>query len=275
MKIRSLSNVLYFILAVSCLLMFFFTYDDNGKAFIWIFIPVVLLVAVYAGQAQLDYWWMTNHPVPLDQPILDWLEKFGYFYLSLGESDKKTYENRLSNYLFARDFKLVGRKEQRDLPEDIKAVIASQAIHLTFGQDDFLLDDYDRIFVYPHPFPSPQFPHLHQVETENIDKVIILAMDQAMHGVARPKENYNIALHAYAEAFMHAYPQKEFPEVHKEGWQPAVETLGLSKEQILTTCGHEMVDLRAVHMVAYLSNKEKYKTLCPMEAHEFGRILKL
>ena len=275
MKIRSLSNLLYFPLFIIAIGFFYFTYGDNTNSFLWIFVPIVLIIAIYMGQSQIDYWWLARNPVPLDAPIKNWLSRFGIFYNSLDDKQREDYEQRLSNYLFAREFSLVGKTENRDLPEDIKAIIASQAINLTFGQDDYLLDDYDRIFLYAHPFPSPQFQFLHTMEAEHNDKVLILALDHAVHGVVNPKEHYNIALHAYSEAFMHVHPTKEFPEVHQEGWEPVEAVLGMTKTFILHTCGFEVVDLKAVHIVSYFTDKEKYRQLCPLPAAEFERIFKL
>ena len=92
---------------------------------VWIFVPVILIVAIYVGHGQIDYWWLKKNPAPLDEPIIKWLDKFGYYYQSLKKDHQQEYRNRLSNYLFAREFMVVANKEQKPVPEDIKAIITA------------------------------------------------------------------------------------------------------------------------------------------------------
>ena len=94
MKIRSLSNILYFPLFIGALAIFYFAYEARGNAFIWVFLPIICMVAIYVGQAQIDYWWMQKFPVPLDDRIKTWLQNNGSFYLSLSQAQQLKYENR-------------------------------------------------------------------------------------------------------------------------------------------------------------------------------------
>ena len=272
MKIRSLSSILYFPLFVATIVILYFGYGSNDGLLVWILLPVILTIAIYVGQGQIDYWWLKSNPAPLDERIENWLTKHSDYYTSLNESYKLEYRNRLSNYLFAREFMVVGNKEQREAPEDIKAIIASQAINLTFGDEDYLLDDYDRIFLYTHPFPSPRFKFLHTVETEHVDKTIILSMDHAVHGIVKPMQHYNIALHAFADAYTHAHPEKDYPPVHQLGWEAPEQILRMNKDHILKTCGFDHLDLLVVHIVAYFTDEIKYKELCPLETVSFERV---
>ncbi|HMS66804.1 MAG TPA: hypothetical protein PKD18_01650 [Saprospiraceae bacterium] len=272
MKIRSLSNILYFPLFIIGILILYFGYGNNNGLMVWIFVPVILIVAIYVGHAQIDYWWLKKNPAPLDEPIIKWLDKFGYYYLSLKTDQQQEYRNRLSNYLFAREFMVVANKEQKPVPEDIKAIIASQAINLTFGLEDYLLDDYDRIFIYVHAFPTPLFKFLHRVETEHTDKVIILTMDQSVHGVVEPKKYYNIALHAYADAFTHVHPDKDYPTVNHLGWEVPEMIFEMTKQDICQICGFENLDILVVHIVAFFTNKSFYLSQLPHEGAALSKV---
>ncbi|MBK8348424.1 MAG: hypothetical protein IPL08_12655 [Saprospiraceae bacterium] len=122
-------------------------------------------------------------------------------YQQLHESDRSKFEYRMTLYIEGRLFSSVG-SELRDVPEDIKCMVAAHGIEMCLGIDDYLIGDMDRIYLYKHPFPTPDFPFLHTVETNIEDGVIILSLEQLTNAVISPETHYNIGYHAYAEAFI-------------------------------------------------------------------------
>lgn len=273
MKIHSFSKLLSipFILAASVIFITFF--GDRSEHLVWMGVPVFFLIMIYIGHGDIDYWWLKKNPIPLDQKIVDWLHKFHDFFKSLSPSDKKEFEDRLSNYLFARESLSVGAKEMVEVPHDLKAFIFSQCIMLTFGQDDFLLGDFDRIYFYRHPFPTRGYPQLHTFECEKEDKMIILSLDEAIYGVVNPKKSYNIALHAYAEAYIHLYPAKTYPIVHDHGWQGLEKIFRQSKTDIINKSGVAEIDILAAHIVAYFTDSILYEELFKTEHKQLQLIL--
>lgn len=271
MRIRSLSWLMSAPLVIaSCIIAAIYWGDGSGK-FILVLIPLIPLLAIYFGKDQIDYWYLQKYPYPLDERIIAWLNKNDGYYLSLTEPYKKEYRDRLSNYLFAREMVIVANKETRELPEDIKAVIATQCIRITMGHEDYLLGDFDRVYCYTHPFPSPALPSLHLYETEKEDQMIILSMDHAIKGIVDPKV-FNIALQAYLEAYITIFPAKDYPTVHDYGWVVPEQIFGMSHAQIQKYTGVEITDILAVHMNAYFTNSEKYSLALPHIAKDFKKI---
>ena len=273
MKIRSFSMLLSipFVIAASILFITFF--GDKSEHLIWMSVPLFFLMMIYVGHGDIDYWWLKRNPMPLDQKIVDWLKKYHGFYQSLTAVDKKEFEHRLSNYLFARESFSVGSKEMVEVPFDLKAFIFSQCIMLTFGQPDFLLGDFDRIYFYRHPFPTRRYGQLHTYECEKEDQMIILSLDEAIHGVVNPKQAYNIALHAYAEAYIHLYPEKSYPKVNDNGWIGLEKIFKQSKAEILNRSGHEYIDNLAAHIVAYFTDSKMYEEVFKAEHHQLQQVL--
>ena len=271
MRIRSLSWLLSAPLVVAACIIGALYWGDGSGQFLLILIPVIPLLAIYFGKDQIDYWYLQKYPYPLDQRIVSWLNKYDSYFLSLSDENKKEYQNRLSNYLFAREMVIVANKETRELPEDIKAVIATQCIKITMGHEDYLLGDFDRIYCYTHPFPSPAIPKLHLYETEKEDQMVILSMDHAIKGVI-DKKVFNIALQAFLEAYIYIYPAKDYPTVHDYGWTIPEQIFGLTHLQIQKYTGVEVSDILAVHMNAYFTNREKYSEALPHVSASFKKI---
>ena len=256
MKIYSLSKVLILPLAIMAIAIFYYSETTgNRNITIWLFLPTILLTIVLIFKPQIDYWWHTKHPIPLDNKIKEWLSKYSNYYKDLNTDDKGKFENRLSLYIEAREFKSVG-SEVRDVPEDLKGIIGSIPVMLTMNRDDFLLGDYDRIYMYKHPFPTPRFKFLHSVETNHEDGMVLFSLEHLLAGMTRPKEIYNIGLHAFIEAYYQTF-KVDFPENTAIGWKQ-IESSGDHNEQhILDVTGLKYIDLYVVAGVNFFISPEK------------------
>ena len=274
MQIHSISKVIAFPLLLAAGYGAYRMFDHNySDRYPFILIPVVLLTVLYISYGQIDYWWLKKYPVPLDDKIKKWLIEYLPFYNNLDSKAKAEFEKRLSLYVEAREFKLIGNKELNDVPFDVKNIISTQALKLCLGLDDFLIKDLDRIYLYKHPFPSPRFQFLHTYETDIIDGVVILSLEQAIIGIVQPKIYYNITLHAFAEAFIHLHPQYNYPDVNKYGWQIINEISPLKQEVIVATCGFENLDLLPVHIVCFFEYADVYQNKLPLEYEILIKIL--
>ena len=139
MKIYSLSKVLILPILIIAIAIFYYSESTGNRGFtIWLFVPTILLTVVLIFFPQIDYWWHTKHPIPLDKKVKNWLNTYSPFYKSLEGEGKNLFEKRLSLYIEAREFKSVG-SEVRSVPEDIKGIIGSIPVMLTMHKDDFLM----------------------------------------------------------------------------------------------------------------------------------------
>ena len=252
MKIYSLSNVLILPIVISAILIFYLSeHYDDPDATVWIFVPAFILTAVLIFKPQIDYWWHTKYPVPLDRPVKEWISNYVTFYSQLTEEDKEKFENRLSLYMEGREFKSIG-KEQRDVPEDIKGMIGSMAVMATFNSEDFLLGEYDRIFIYKHPFPSPMMKFLHSVEVNHEDGVLIFSLEHLLPGLTRSRNFFNICLYAYLDGYFHLHDHL-MSDQFILSWQDIEKSGKLTKEHIKSVTGLEDFNLFALAGVNYFT----------------------
>lgn len=258
MRIYSFSKVLAFPVFIMVLGILYFEYEERFSTGYWILLPVVLGVAIYTYKNHIDYWYLKQFPMKLDKEVLDLLNSYVPFYRELDEENKEKYHNRLSIYISGRGFKSVG-SEMKDVPYDIRAMISTNAIQLTFYKEKFLIGDFDHIFIYKHPFGSPRFKFLHTVETEVEDGVIIYSLEQLIPGITNPELYYNIGMHGYAEAYIKSNPTANFPEKIEADWFDVLAISGISKKQILATIGFESVDILVVMITLYFTYPQKFR----------------
>lgn len=262
MTIHSITKVLSLPLILILAAMLYNGWSSGNQLSIYLIIPVALLVALYTFHGVIDHWWLTKFPVPFDPKLKDWLTKYFPPYVVLDDELKKKFEFRLGLYLNGRLFQSVG-KEMRDVPEDIKCMVAAHAVNMTLGIDDYLIGDTDRIFLYKHPFPTPKFPFLHNVETDTEDGVIILSLEQLVNAIIRPDLYYNTAYHAYAEAIMFVNNKTEFPSFPEQTWSDIQNISGWNNETICRQTGFQSVPLQTVHSTIFFTMPQKYKMILP------------
>jgi len=210
----------------------------------------------------MDFWWQERNPIELHPSVIDHLEKRNPFYQSLEAEAKEKFRHRLSLYVEGRMFKGVG-KEQRNAPEDIKIIVASHAVEMMMAQEDYLIGDWDRIFLYNHPFGSPDKQFLHTVETQAEDGVIIMTIPYVFSALKQPEQYYNIAYHAYAEAILKENPTWDLGELDKVSWEDVERVSGFRKDDLLKMLGYEQMDLLPIIITHYFSHKERFRSILP------------
>ncbi len=238
----------------------------------WILAVTLILVFLYISMPYIDHWFLKRNPIILDPKIIDWLSQHHPFYQALSTDDKEKFESRLATYLSVREFKAIG-KELRDVPIDLKGIIASNGIQVTFGQEDFLLKNFNRIFVYKHPFPSPRFKFLHTVETQIEDGVIIFSLEQLLEGLLHPNQKYNIGTHGYIEAWTKLHPNAPYPDENEYSWEDIKRICGFGQKMISATTGYPSVDKLIVILNCYFTHSDQFESTNPQLFEKIKRIL--
>jgi Mlc titration factor MtfA (ptsG expression regulator) len=271
MQIHSFSRFLSFPLIMMALGIIWYSVSIS-KSYSWlIFIPAVLLVVIYVFSGQIDFYYHKRFPLRFDEKLRDWSVRYFPHYNSLDEGQKQKFEYRLGLYMSGRAFKSVG-SEQRDVPEDIKCMVAAHGIYMTLGMEDFLIGDVDRIFLYKHPFPTPDMPWLHNAEMNAEDGVIILSLEQLTNAILNPAQFYNTAFHVYAEALISVH-RKSLEQLTRNGSLSVPVIIGpFSEEQILKHTGHKEINPLAVHIHYYFSFPDQYKTHFPDLYHKLSSV---
>lgn len=259
MRIYSLSKILILPLVIAAIGIFYYAESSgNEDVTIWLILPTILLAIVLIFYGHIDFWWHKRHPIPVDRKIIQWLERFFPFYQQLDREGRSKFEYRLSLYMEGREFKSIG-SEVREVPEDIKGIISSLAVMLTMNQKDFLLGDYDRIYLYKHPFPTPHHQYLHSVEVNHEDGLILFALEYLLPGITREKEFYNIGIHAFAEAYIKVF-QPQLPDPKSISWEKIQQISHYRKEDVLSTTGMKDLNMQAVLITCYFTNPVKMKS---------------
>ena len=268
MRIYSLSKVLALPVILLLFGILYLEYGLRISTGYWILLPTVLGVVLFISHGNIDFWFVKKYPIKLDKEVVDLLDRYIPFYRNLSAADQQTYRERMSIYIAGRSFKSVG-SEMKDVPYDIRAMIATCAIQVGYYQDDILIGDFDRIFVYKHPFGSPRFKFLHTVETEVEDGVLIFSLEQMMPGITNPELYYNIGMHGYVDAFFKANPAAPFPNTIKASWLDVLAISGHSQKNILATIGYENTDLLVVLATCYFTYPKAFTEKLPELSKEF------
>lgn len=260
MPIHSISKIIALPFVICIALMLYLGWDTRIS--VWIIVPVAILVILYTFHGIIDHWWLSKYPLPFDPKLKEWLDKHFVPYQKMDGALRQKFEYRLGLYLNGRLFQSVG-KEMRDVPEDIKCMVAAHGVDMSLGLDDYLIGDVDRIFLYKHPFPSPKFQFLHNVETDLEDGVIILSLEQLLNAVLRPDQYYNTAYHAYAEAIIGVCGISGFPDFDDLTWVSIEKITGWTKTSILRQTGFENISLPVLHTTIFFTMPERYQSELP------------
>lgn len=270
MRIHSISKVLAIPLILTLGYILIYNFGSNSPNALLIFIPTTLLVILYVFHGQIDHWWHKKFPPRADEKIVAWLDRYCPFFQRLDEQDKVKFSERLGLYVESRAFAAMGR-EQNDLPYDLKCFLSSQAIILGFNDDDILLGDMDRWFLYKHPFPTPKYQNLHTAEYEMEDGVFIFSLPHALAGISHKDGYYNIVLHTLGEAYFLLNPEKSYPYCYNET-DHLEKIMGFKLEAVEKLIGTGALNINVVHMVCYFMKNIEYRKCYPQLAAKWDTI---
>lgn len=264
MNIHSISHLLAGPFALLALYLGYntLTIDDYPHS-IWLIVPITALVLLYLFKPQLDYWWHTKYPIKFDEELGKFLATKNPYYAALEGEEKTKFEHRLNLYMEARDYKAVGTNEQRDIPYDLKAMLASIPVQMTMHKDDFLIGDMDRIFLYKHPFPTPGMQFLHTVETHVEDGVFIFSLNEYQAAVHEPERFYNNIWYGYMDAYLKVF-KEDVSVIEKHATFENIKKIGkYTQEYILRILGLKAIDPLVILCALYFTHPQQMQTNSP------------
>ena len=247
---------------------------ETDESYALYIIPMALSLAViYILQPQIDWWWYKRKPPELDLPLIRLLDQHFPFYQKLSPALKIRFRQRMVLYMLANDY--IG-KGFEVVPEDVKGMLAANVVMITFGQEDFLLNKFERIVVYPHPFPSPQHPrHLHACEHFEEDGVILFSAEHLIAGILQSTKYFNTGLYEYARVYQSSYPEKPYPVFDEFIWGKIEAICGFSKEGLEKYIGLPEIEALAICIALYFIYPEKVRQLMPNAYKDFCHIFNL
>ncbi len=247
-------------------LIFLYLAWDVGSSYAIYMVPCVIGIAVvYMLSPQIDWWWYQHRPPELNAMLRHLINTQFPFYQKLSVEEKTRFRNRTVWYMEANEFMAQGMEE---VPLDVKGVIAATVVQLTFGQEDYRLSKFEHIIVYPHPFPSPQYPEQwHASEIFEEDGVIMFSAEQLMPAFLQPQRFFSVGLYEYARVFRRCYPGVVFPVFDENSWASLEQVSGFQKSHVEKWIGLTDLDVTAVAVVYFFVFPEKFKSVLP-EAYE-------
>ena len=267
-----LSRIIAAPFIIMALLALYFAWEKDPTYAVYVAPPAVILALIYTLSPQIDWWWYKRRPPKIDPMVETLFNKYFTFYKSLGTTDKKKFRNRVTLFNLSREYMPQGME---NVPEDIKGLIASSAVWLTFGLEDYLLSKFEQIILYQHPFPSPQHPEkFHASEIYEEDGVMMFSIEQFMLGYIQTKQYYHIGLHEFAKVFMVSFPDERYPSFGADFWEKLPQISGLKKESIEKFIGLPQDDILPVAIVHFFTHATRFKMFYPSEYATFQGIFK-
>lgn len=265
MRIHSIASIIILPFAAAFAFIVIKSYNSSNYTDpinYWLLPLLIIIVILFLFKPQIDHWWHKRNPPKLASFITDWLNKHSRYYNQLSEADQAKFRDRLSIYLESREFSLM-REEKESLPEDFKAIIAHNLIQLTFGQEDYLLDPYERVIVYSHPFPSPKKQFLHTVEVDHEDGVILLSTEHLFPGMLNQENFYNIGMHAYVEAYLNKHNKLQLKNLPEDLVSNLEKVSGHQMEKVIASIGYEVDNMHIIAITYFFTFPKKFKEVLP------------
>ncbi len=238
----------------------------------WI-IPFVLVAAlIYVFSPQINWWWYSRHPPALSPALLNLLENYCGFYRRLDAAGQRRFRERTVLFIMATDWMPMAWPDET-LPPDVQLALAAQAVTVSFYREDFLFEKFEKVVVYPYPFPSPEYDFVHASELYEPDGCLLFSAQQLMQAFLEPGRMYNIGLHEYSKAYIRTYPNQAFPDLKEPDiWEKLHGLSRMSREHVESVVGTPGIEPLPVAMHHYFTFPENFRRALPDLARTFDQL---
>ena len=272
MRISSLSIILAvpFLAALAVLLPLSFQREFEWL-FPWLILPITILTALYIFRPQIDYWWIQRQKLGLDGPLIDWLEKYSTFYGSLNKEDQLLFQQRVALFLESKDF-ILKAAEDHKLPEQYKLMSIHEALRILWGKENFLFENYDRVILYPHAFPTPDHKYLHPYEVHYSDGIILMSKPHVENGYFNPNQYFNVSLYTWVVAHMKETKHQGYPMINATEIFQLDDILPYPTLKISELLGERLVMSQALYAYVYFMYPEDFNKKFPSLKSQFDEV---
>lgn len=214
-------------------------------------------------------WYQIFPPsIPLEFDFL--LTAYSEYYRDLDYQNKQRFLKRLA--LLLKFIRFI----PKDLPNvtaEMKIIIGSAIIQITFGIDTFLMRHFERIYVMPRMYRFRNFkePFLGHVDFK--EKVICFSWEDVQTGFQIPDDAVNVALHEMAHVWEMEHKiggdfQKIFNQKDWHNWEAVAEKklklIQNGEHKFLKSYGGKnMKELFAVCVEAFFEQSEAFYEQLP------------
>ena len=215
-------------------------------------------------------YWYKKFPPTIPAHYHEILNHYSDYYRNLNEVNKKKFLNRLCILLkFIRFIP----KELPRVTTEMKVVIGSAIIQITFGLDYYLLKQFNTIYVLPRMYRYPGFdsPFLGHVDFKN--KLIMFSWQDVQKGYMIADDAMNVALHEMAHCFDKEYKfrllfRNLFKQDYWQQWTKEaaqkMEVIRAKQNSFLKNyAGTNMYEMFAVCVEAFFEKSDEFETYLP------------
>ena len=135
--------------------------------------------------------------IPIKNKYKKVLEDYSLYYYQLNDNEKKIFERRVQKFINMKEFVPRGNLER--VTDEMKALIASTAIQITFGHPNVYFSHFWKILVYQDDYYSTISQQYHQGEVHT-KGLIVLSWKSFVRGFMNRTDGRNLGLHEMAHA---------------------------------------------------------------------------
>ena len=179
-----------------------------NNTIITVFIIALIGMVLYFGFRMVEMAYVMRNKKPLYNHMYFKLKRLNNnqqtilrnnfnFYNKLTRKQQKNFEHRVASFISDKTF--IGRDELI-INDEIKVLISSTAVMLTFGFRDFYIGLIDKIFIYPKSFYSKTNDDYHKGEFNPKLKSLVFSWEDFKHGYNIEDDNLNLGIHEFAHA---------------------------------------------------------------------------
>lgn len=143
----------------------------------------------------------TNADNPSPERIDEILRVHFDYYKKLDSAGKEKFVGRVQKFMKEKEFFPRGNIDITGNMDEIKTLISAAAVQLTFGLDEFMMDHFSKVFIYPSAFYNSKTQHYHMGET-NIMGAIVFSWRDFEEGYQNPTDKINVGVHEMAHALL-------------------------------------------------------------------------
>jgi len=232
---------------------------------LWIIPFLVIAAVVFIFSQEINWWWYNRKAPALGAGLTKLLVRFCGFYQRLDTAGQQKFRDRVALFRLGTEWTPMGWPEEMEkLPADIELALAAQAVMLTFHKPRFLFEKFEKVIVYPVPFPSPEHPYPHTSELYEEDGCLIFSAEQVMCGFTQPGTWYQVGLHEYARAYVLTYPEETYPTFQEPDiWEKLEAVSGISRQYVESVIGIPGVSVLPVAIHHFFAFPDPFREVLP------------
>lgn len=241
------------------------------EGFIWMIVTgVVLTATILVLNPQINWRYYKRFPPDVEPEIKKMVLEKDAFYLRLSVSDQVRFRQRMALFILGTEFIPAGIER---VPHDVEAIVAAAATKVRWYQKEPIFKSCQRVVIYLHPFPSPDWPeHWHHSEWHSEDGVVLFSADALYRHLLHPGSVYDPALYEYLKVHRFESRQDAFriPDV----WAMIHQLNGWTAEQIKEMIGLPQVDADMFYTGLWFDHMARLESSMPEEVNMIQSFLK-